>query len=90
MRQKKDELTTKIHKELNITHVVDPLKEKPINVTDFSYFRLHGLPGYNLRYKYTDEDLRNLKKIVEEYENPYVFFNNLSMCEDAFRFKKIV
>jgi hypothetical protein len=41
-------------------------------------------------YQYTDEELRRLYRLVKPYSDPgkdaYIFFNNLSMFEDAKRF----
>ncbi|MEM1927269.1 MAG: DUF72 domain-containing protein [Acidilobaceae archaeon] len=58
------------------------------------YFRLHGLGGaeVNYRYKYTDSDLLKLKSILESI-NPrraYILFNNVYSFEDALRFKKLI
>ena len=43
-------------------------------------------------YQYTDEELRKLEELTAPYEHKakevYVFFNNLSMFEDAKRFKQ--
>lgn len=70
-------------------HVTDPLKHDPVFVTDIAYFRLHGLPGYNLRYTYTNHELeelyRKLKAYEDEVETVYVFFNNYAMYRDAQR-----
>jgi len=51
-----------------------------------AYFRLHGKTGY--RYNYTDSDLEDLKKLGEGFSEVYYLFNNISMYEDAKRFKK--
>ncbi|RME65875.1 MAG: DUF72 domain-containing protein, partial [Nitrospirae bacterium] len=53
------------------------------------YIRLHGRKGY--RYKYTDEDLKALAERIKTAERrTYVFFNNLSMYEDALKLKKMI
>lgn len=72
----------KICEDLNLIHAVDPFKSKKLSGEIF-YFRLHGKKGY--RYTYTDEDLMELRKMAEG--DGYVMFNNLSMFEDAMRFK---
>lgn len=77
---------------LDLTHVVDPLRREPVHVAGFTYFRLHGLGGgeVNYRYKYTDDDLLKLLEIVKRYANTlevYVLFNNVHMFDDALRFK---
>ncbi len=81
---------------LDIVHVVDILRRDPVTTHDVCYFRLHGLGGreVNYRYKYTDKDLAVLKEKVERYEEEsevvYVMFNNIYMFEDALRFKKLL
>ncbi|RLE88318.1 MAG: DUF72 domain-containing protein [Thermoprotei archaeon] len=89
-----DELR-KLLERLDVTHVVDPLRRRPVYAAGFTYFRLHGLGGreVNYRYKYTDEDLKRLLKVVREYERGgevYVMFNNVYMFDDALRFKKLL
>jgi uncharacterized protein YecE (DUF72 family) len=82
-----------------VIHIVDPLRDEPIICDNQSvlYFRLHGLGGreVNYRYKYTDEDLLRLAKMIEKYiadngiSDIYVMFNNVYMFEDAQRFRSI-
>jgi uncharacterized protein YecE (DUF72 family) len=76
-----------ICKEFNLIHCTDPFKQKPV-FGKINYFRLHGKPGYNLKYKYTKEDLKKLLKFCDKKEN-YVLFNNLNMAKDAQKFKKL-
>jgi uncharacterized protein YecE (DUF72 family) len=75
--------------EHKMVHVTDPLKHDPVFSTDIAYFRLHGLPGYNLKYSYTDCELRQLYKKLKAYEDEtetvYIFFNNYAMYRDAQR-----
>jgi len=80
---------------LDLTHVVDPLRREPVHTAGFAYFRLHGLGGgeVNYRYKYTDEDLLKLLAIVKRYaesQDAYVLFNNVYMFDDALRFKSML
>ncbi|MCD6583659.1 MAG: DUF72 domain-containing protein [Candidatus Omnitrophica bacterium] len=82
----KEATIRRICKDLNLIHVVDPFKKEPV-WGDFLYFRLHGKGGY--RYKYTKEDLKYLKRLVER-SSGYVFFNNIYMWEDALSFKKMI
>jgi len=82
-----EDLIRGLCKELNLVHCVDPFKQKPL-FGKINYFRLHGKPGYNLRYEYTEKDLKELLKFCDKKEN-YVLFNNLSMAKDAFRFQKL-
>lgn len=77
-----------ICQELELVHCVDPFKQNSL-FGKINYFRLHGKPGYNLRYRYTDDDLIELKKMCDREEN-YCLFNNLSMFNDAKRFKEIL
>lgn len=77
--------------ELDVAHVTDPFRILPAHVSEIAYFRLHGLGERMYYYQYTDDELRRLKELVSPYERKasgvYVLFNNLSMFEDAARFK---
>jgi len=77
-----------ICQKLDLVHCVDPFKQKS-TFGKINYFRLHGKPGYNLKYKYTDQDLEELKKMCDREIN-YCMFNNLSMAEDAEKFRRII
>jgi len=83
-----EKLIKELCEELNLVHCVDPFKQKSA-WGKVNYYRLHGLPGYNLKYKYTNEDLKELLKFCNKKEN-YVLFNNLSMFEDAKNFQKLI
>lgn len=74
-------------KELGLVHCVDPFKSKP-TYGKIKYFRLHGIGGY--RYRYTNEDLKNLKTKQLKRTQVYYMFNNMYMFEDAVRFQKII
>ncbi len=75
----------------NITHIVDPFKRIPTHIHKVLYFRLHGIgpKETNYRYKYSDEDLLKLVKVIKEigFSNVYVLFNNVYMFDDGLRFK---
>lgn len=73
--------------ELGLVHCVDPFRAVPVS-SGIRYFRLHGLKGY--RYRYTDEDLRELKAKWAFGEAVYFMFNNISMMEDAHRFEELL
>ncbi len=73
--------------ELDLVHVVNPLKEEPL-YGSIRYFRLHGRTGY--RYLHTDEDLHFLKALCPEGVTTYVLFNNMFMAEDASRFLELI
>jgi uncharacterized protein YecE (DUF72 family) len=85
-----DQLIANLCHELKLVHCVDPMLQKPAYRADITYFRLHGSyekGKINYNYKYTDEDLRKLSKMLQEMEGEiYVLFNNLYMGEDAERF----
>jgi len=72
---------------LGLVHCVDPFKAEAVP-GEFSYFRLHGIGGYD--YRYTDRDLRKLKEKCERNKELYCMFNNIYMFEDASRFKKML
>ncbi|MCM8757956.1 MAG: DUF72 domain-containing protein, partial [Candidatus Omnitrophica bacterium] len=55
--------------ELDLVHCVDPFKDSPV-YGKIRYFRLHGVKGYN--YRYSDEELKYLKKIIEPKINTYI------------------
>ncbi|MDE2059952.1 MAG: DUF72 domain-containing protein [candidate division NC10 bacterium] len=74
-------------RELDLIHVVDPLKETALYGV-IRYYRLHGLTGY--RYVHTDQDLERLKAACEGTLPTYCLFNNLFMAEDAVRLQALL
>lgn len=76
---------------VNVTHVTDPLRLIPAHVTEVAYFRLHGLGERLYYYQYSNDELMRLYNIVKKYKDlemgSYVLFNNLTMFDDARRFK---
>ncbi|WP_337287724.1 DUF72 domain-containing protein [Candidatus Methylomirabilis sp.] len=74
-------------RELDLIHVVDPLKEPSLHGA-IRYYRLHGLTGY--RYVHTDQDLERLKAVCAQDLPTYCLFNNLLMAEDAVRFQALL
>ncbi len=74
-------------KDLDLVHCVDPFKARPL-AGSIRYFRLHGLPGYDLGYRYTDEDLQRLQGMIDR-RTAYVLFNNNTMRDDALRFRRL-
>jgi uncharacterized protein YecE (DUF72 family) len=82
-----EETVRELCQELELIHCVDPLAATPL-WGEPGYSRLHGLGGY--RYRYTDEDLNRLKNILSADKGGYLFFNNISMYEDALRFKRLL
>lgn len=90
-----DPLIKGLCEELNITHAVDPFASNPTYIAkDTAYLRLHGSPPSKKMYQYTysDDDLHRLKDILQTInaKNCYLFFNNISMKEDALRFQKLM
>ena len=80
----KKEIVKPLFKELDIVHVVDPLRQNSFYGKPH-YYRLHGF-GKPMMYNYTfsDEELRRVCTKVKKGD--YVMFNNYTMYEDAKRF----
>jgi uncharacterized protein YecE (DUF72 family) len=86
------ELVRALCAELDLVHCVDPLSGRETHGA-FAYWRLHGIGGYG--YRYTEQDLRTLlgrcREALEAGRSPvYVLFNNVSMLEDARRFRALL
>ncbi len=83
-----EELLLDVLREAKVIHVVDPFRHAPL-YGEFKYFRLHGIGGreVNYKYDYTDDDLRKLREKVDE--KSYVLFNNVYSVKNALRFKEI-
>lgn len=80
-----------ICQELNLVHCVDPTINVPLD-GQFNYFRLHGsyLGGkINYDYQFNDEELKEVFSKCNKSLN-YVMFNNVTMFEDALRFRELV
>ena len=73
--------------ELGLVHGVDPLQKTPATA-GLGYFRLHGRTGY--RHRYSNAELEELRVRARTFSPCYVFFNNLSMREDARRFLELM
>jgi len=85
------DLIIKLCSQLNLVHCVDPLKNKPLH-GHVRYFRLHGpYNGEKISYDYDFND-GNMKSILPFLDKPinYVFFNNVSMWQNAIDFKKML
>ncbi len=72
--------------ELELIHGVDPFKNRPLH-GNIRYFRLHGKTGYH--YRYSTQDLNNLRGMCLDAAETYCMFNNTSMYEDALSFMTI-
>ncbi|HEY7588485.1 MAG TPA: DUF72 domain-containing protein [Thermoplasmata archaeon] len=81
----------KVCEDLDLVHAVDPFAAEPAT-SGLAYFRLHGRPpGARLyHYTYNDADLARLRAVCEEYDDAYAMFNNLSMADDAVRFRRLI
>jgi uncharacterized protein YecE (DUF72 family) len=73
---------------LDLVHGVDPFKARPVHGR-IRYYRLHGRPGYDLRHRYTMQDLWELLRMADRNE-VYVLFNNRSMLRDAQRLRRLI
>lgn len=82
----KEDTIKSLCQELDLIHCIDPFEGKKPLYGRPRYFRLHGGPGY--RHKYTEEELKWLAGLAEG--ETYFLFNNLSMYDDALRFKEIL
>ncbi|MGZ0745789.1 DUF72 domain-containing protein [Haloparvum sp. AD34] len=82
--------------DLDLVHVVDPLRDEPMSDHPTAYLRLHGLNDdrYDYAYDYSDAELRELRERVDElsesHETVYVLFNNDAMYENARRFQELL
>lgn len=74
-------------RELELLHVVDPFQGDAL-WDNLIYWRLHGRGGY--RYRYSDDELRELMEKLPEDRPCYVMFNNTSMFQDAKRFMALL
>lgn len=84
-------LVEAICEDLKLVHVVDPLAAEPATY-GLAYFRLHGSPPSPkmYRYTYTTADLERLRAVCGEYDDALVLFNNVTMHEDAMRFRALI
>lgn len=73
-----------------LIHCVDPLCSAPDSGAEI-YWRLHGKRSYS--YRYTDNDLLELRKLLflgPPHVGAYILFNNVTMKEDAIRFRRLL
>lgn len=80
------EVVARICQHYALVHAVDPFQGLPATEHQ-AYFRLHGRTGY--RYQYTDEDLEQLRAWCRTFAVVHCMFNNVSMWEDALRFRSL-
>ena len=82
-----DNVIKELCDELDLWHCVDPFVHRSVT-PDKCYYRLHGRPRW--RYTHEDEELYDLVSLLPDDKLAYVFFNNITMKDDAVRFRKIV
>ena len=76
-----------------VIHCTDPFAADPVP-GDITYYRLHGAPpGEKMyRYQYADDDLHiladKLTRDTQAGREVYCLFNNITMWEDALRFRE--
>ncbi len=75
--------------ELKLIHAVDPFLARPVG-RGLRYFRLHGLPAYHYRHRYSDQELETLAGLLNGAWPNLVLFNNAHMADDARRFRRLV
>lgn len=83
----KDETIKEICKEFDLRHAVDPFARKTVT-PEKPYYRLHGRTGW--RYNYEADELEELAAMLPKDKLSYVFFNNISMTEDAVKFQELI
>jgi uncharacterized protein YecE (DUF72 family) len=82
-----DEIVKSLCRDLDLWHVVDPFARATVT-PEKCYFRLHGRVRW--RYTYEDDELEELAGMIPADRLAYVFFNNITMIEDATRFRQIL
>lgn len=82
-----DDLIGELCRELDLWHCVDPFARRSVT-PDRCYYRLHGIPRW--RYTYEDDELLELASLVPAGKLGYVFFNNITMKDDAVRFRRVL
>lgn len=81
------DLIERLCAELEIFHAVDPFVHRSVTPAEI-YYRLHGKGGW--RYNYSAEDLGELLNALSHQGEARIFFNNVSMVDDARSFQKLV
>lgn len=82
-----DAVIKEICDELDLWHCVDPFARATVTPQN-CYYRLHGIPRW--RYTYEDDELMELVSLLRTDRLSYVFFNNITMKEDAVRFTRFL
>ena len=82
-----DDCVRQICEECGLVHCVDPFVRCCVT-TGLRYYRLHGIGGYT--YRFSDEDLARLRRLLPQDGDCYVMFNNTWMFDDALRFRRLL
>lgn len=82
-----DEIVKELCDELDLWHCVDPFSRATVTPLN-CYYRLHGIPRW--RYTYDDDELYELVSLLPDDRLSYVFFNNITMHNDAVRFQRVL
>lgn len=82
-----DDVIKEICEETGLWHCVDPFARRTVT-PNRCYYRLHGIPRW--RYTYEDDELMDLVSLMPPNGPSYVFFNNITMKDDAVRFQRIL
>ena len=82
-----DALILELCDELDLWHCVNPFERRTVT-PHRCYYRLHGRPRW--RYTFEDEDLYELATLLPHDHLAYVFFNNITMKDDAMRFQRVL
>ena len=69
-----------------VLHVVDPFVTETVTPENF-YYRLHGRTGW--RHHFNDDELKTLADLSPKEKPGCIYFNNVTMVEDALKFKMI-
>jgi uncharacterized protein YecE (DUF72 family) len=80
----RDDVITALCQDLSLVHCANPLERRALQ-REIGYFRLYG--GRNYRHQYTDDELARLWELCSG--ETYVMFNNITMYNDALRFKEL-
>jgi len=81
-----NEIVKSLCRDLDLWHVVDPFARATVT-PEKCYFRLHGRVRW--RYTYEEDELEELAEMIPADRLAYVFFNNITMIEDAAKFREI-
>jgi len=79
-----DALLRPLLRDLDLVHAVDPFLRRPVG-RGLRYFRLHGIPAYRYRHRYTDAELDRLVSWIGSSWPYRVLFDNDAMAADARR-----